>query len=137
MDKMTIVIVVLGTLSILPLLFTLIKMRMLQNFRKKGITTTATIIHVEEHYRAKGGYYYYLTFTYKTIHGEGYTARSVDHKKRQPGDTIPLTYLLEKPTKFSVDNGKRLPYIAAFSIVFFFLIIWFCYWLSNLEYTQQ
>lgn len=109
---------------------------MLKNFRMRGVTTVATIIHLEERYRSKGGTYYYITFTYRTIPaGESYTGRSVEYKKHEVGQTIPLIYMPDKPEKFSVDTGKRLPYLAAFSFVFFLLITWFCYWLSNLQYT--
>ncbi len=135
MDKIIIVCIILLVLGILPLVIVLIKRKMLKAFMQKAVTTTAIVINCEKRYGLKGGVYYILSLEYKTIDGRQVLNVSVGSRKQKPGDIIPLMYLSDKPTKFSIDFGKRIPFAIAITSVFFLGIVWFCVWLSNLKYT--
>jgi hypothetical protein len=136
MDKITIFSIILISISILPLLMVLIKMRILRSFKQKAVSTTATITHVEKRSGFKGNAYYVLTLEYRTIDtGRLFTKHSITSKKQQAGITVPLMYLPDKPEKFSIDSGKGYPYMIVITLVFFGLILWFCTWLRSLEYT--
>lgn len=98
----------------------------------------ATVTHAEKRNSTKGGTYYILTLEYKTLDtAQLFTVKKIVFKKQEPGDNIPAMYMHNDPAKFSIDFGERLKYIFVFSIVFFLLIVWFCSWLNNLEYTVQ
>ncbi len=138
MEKLTIVYIVLLVSGAVPLILCITKMIMLKNFKNKAVKVMATITHVEKRIRFKGSRYYLLTLKYNlAATNQLWNAHANLFKKYQPGDEVPLWYLPDKPTKFSIDNGKRYPYAFAFTGVFFLLIVWFCYWLSNLEYTTD
>jgi len=137
MDKITIVSIILIALGILPLIIVLIKRRLQKAFMKKAVTTTAIVTNCEKRYGTKGAVYYLLSLEYKTIDGAQIIDGRVGSRKQEQGDIIPLMYLPDKPTKFSIDFGKKIPYAIAITLVFFLLIVWFCIWLSNLEYTVQ
>ncbi len=138
MNTITIFSIVLISLSIVPLLLCLIKMRMLKTFKQKAVSTTATITHVEVKRGFKGNAYYVLTLEYRTIDTfQLHTRYSITSKKHVAGSIIPLMYLPDDPMKFSIDSGKAYPYMIVICIVFFLLIVWFCYWLNNLKYNTH
>ncbi|HMI77615.1 MAG TPA: DUF3592 domain-containing protein [Ferruginibacter sp.] len=136
MNIITIFSIVLIVLAILPLFMVLIKMRRLKAFKQKAVTTTATITNIEKRRGFKNNTYYVLTLEYRTIDmTKTFTSHSITTKKYIQGNTIPLMYLPENPAKFSIDSGKGYPYMIAITLILFGLIVWFCYWLNNLEYT--
>lgn len=129
---------ILIALAILPLIMTLIKMNRISAFKKKAVSTTARVTQVEKQYGFRGNIYYMLTLEYQAMEtGALFITHTPTLKKYEPGNTIPLMYLPGDPVKFSIDHGKRLPYILAFTILFFLLILWFCTWLNGLEYTVR
>jgi hypothetical protein len=129
-----IILIVAGAV---PLVLCIIKMKMLNAFKKKSVVADATVTKVEERYRYKTGIIYRATVEYVTDKKELYIATVPLFKKHVDGDTVRLMYMPDDPTKFSTDFGKRLPYFLPFTIVLFLLIIWLCVWLGNLEYTVQ
>ncbi len=136
MDKLQIVYFVLIGLGTLLPIICFIKMRMIAAFKQKGVLTEATITNVERKTGYKGSRYYKLTLEYKVINtGELFIGHRPYFNKKAIGDTMPLIYMPDDPAKFSIDFGKRMPYVLAISIVFLLLIIWFCIWMSKLEYT--
>lgn len=138
MNTITIFSIVLISLGILPLLMCLIKMKMLKAFKQKAVSTTATITHIETHRGFKGNAYYVLILEYQTVDmSRLLTGRAVTSKKYVAGSVIPLMYLPGDPKKFSIDSGKAYPYMIAVCIVFFLLIVWFCFWLNGLKYNTH
>lgn len=138
MEKLTIVYIILLGAGALPLLICIIKMNMLKKFKKKAEKIMATITHVEKHIGFKGSRYYLVSLEYKMAGtNQLWNAYAKLFKKHQQGDEISLWYLPGNPTKFTIESRKSYLVAIAVTGVFFLLIVWFCYWLSNLEYTVQ
>lgn len=104
---------------------------------KKAIITTATVTNCEKRHGLKGSVYYILSLQYETIDGKEIINGTMGFTKQEKGDRIPLMYLPDKPTQFSIDFGKKIPLAIALTLVFFGLIVWFCIWLNSLKYTSQ
>jgi hypothetical protein len=129
-----IILIVAGAV---PLVVCIIKMKMLNAFKKKSVVTNATVTKVEERHHYKIGIIYRATVEYKTGKEELYLVTVPLFKKHIIGDTVRLMYMPDDPTKFSTDFGKRLPFFLLFTVVLFMLIAWLCTWLHNLEFTVQ
>lgn len=132
MDRITIISVILIILGSMPLILVLIKRRMQKVFMQKAVTTTAVVTNCEKRIGLKGSVYYILSLQYTTIDGRQILNGTVGSGKKERGDRIPLMYLPDKPTRFSIDFGKRTPYAIAITILYLILVICFCVWLNNL-----
>jgi hypothetical protein len=138
MNTINIACIILISLATMPLLMVLIKMSMLKAFKRKAISTTANITHIEKKRASKGNIYYIITLQYRTIDtARWFIKNSITTKKFETGQTIPLMYLPDKPEKFSIDTGKNYPYMVAFTITLLALILWFCTWLTKLGYPNR
>lgn len=136
MDAINIACIILIILATLPLLIVLIKMRMRKVFKQKAAATTAVINHIEKKRGHKGNVYYVLTLQYQTIDtAQSFIKYSITTKKYESGQMIPLMYLPDEPEKFSIDPGKKYPYMFASTILLLLLMLWFCAWLTKLPYT--
>jgi hypothetical protein len=138
MNTINIACFILIGLATMPLLMVLIKMSMLKAFKRKAISTTANITHIEKKRASKGNIYYIITLQYRTIDtARWFIKNSITTKKFETGQTIPLMYLPDKPEKFSIDTGKNYPYMVAITITLLLLILWFCTWLTKLGYPNR
>lgn len=137
MDRMQIAVLILFVAGALIPALCIIKMWMIKTFKKNAAITTATITRSEKRTGMKGAVYYMLSVQYKDSAGRVFTGSAVGAKKNIPGTTIPIMYNTTDPTKYKTDFGKYLPWLLGFSLIFFGLIIWFCYWLLSLEYTVR
>lgn len=129
-------IIIVGSAG-LPVLCS-IKMKIIQRFKAKSITTNALITQVEKRSGQKSTYYI-LSLQYKNVDtGISFKGHMISASKRyKVGDTVPLMYLPDKPEIYKTDFGKWLRWIFAFSLCVFGAIMWFCYWLLHLNYTNQ
>lgn len=130
----TIALILLLT-STLPLLFCLIKIYRLRNYKAKAVLTQALVIAAEKRNGFKNSTYYLLIINYK-VNDSGllYSTQAVSGKKYSPGDSIRLMYMPEDPVKFSIDFGQSLKWLLPFSVIFLALICCLCYWLFDHGY---
>lgn len=136
MEAVTIVGIILIVAGAVPLVVCIIKMKRVNAFKNKSVLTNATVTKIEARYFPKGGIIYRATVAYKTRKDELYIATVPLYKKYVVDDTLPLMYMPDDPTKFSMDFGKRLPYFLTFSIFLFLLILCVGVWIGNLEYSK-
>jgi hypothetical protein len=109
-------------------------MNRVKRFRKKAITTVATVTKTEKSTGFRTSYYI-IDLQYETINtGILFTGRRATAKKHTPGDLMLLMYLTDDPAVFKIDFGKRLRWWLVFTILFWILINWFWYWLMHLQY---
>ena len=137
MDRMQIAVLILIIAGALMPAMCIIKMQMIKAFKKNAVITTATITRSEKRIGMKGAVYYMLSVQYKDYAGRVFTGSAVGSKKSIPGNTVPIMYKTADPTKYKTDFGKYLAGLLVFSLIFFGLIIWFCYWLLTTTYTVQ
>lgn len=78
-----------------------------------------------------------LAIQYKDYAGHIFTGSAVGAKKNIPGTTIPIMYNTADPVKYKTDFGKYLPWLLGFSLLFFALLIWLCYWLLTIKYIVR
>ena len=131
------VMIILIIAGAVPLVVCIIKMRLVNAFKKRSVVTSAIVTRVEEKYYYKTGIIYGATVKHVTGKKELYIVTVPLSKKYVAGDTVRLMYMPDDPIKFSTDFGKRLSYFLPFTVVLFLLIIWLCTWLHNLEYRVQ
>ena len=114
-----------------------IKMYLIEKFKKKAIFTKAVITNTEKRRANKGGVYYVFSLQYK-VHetGTSLPGTLISGKNLKPGETIPLMYLAANPIKYKTDFGERFSWIFGFSIIFLVLIIWFSNWLLHTGYYE-
>ena len=137
MDRMQIAVLVLIIAGALTPAMCLIKMWMIKAFKKNAVITTATVTRSEKRSGMKGAVYYMLSIQYKDYAGRVFTASAIGAKKNIPGTTVPIMYKKDDSTKYKTDFGKYLPWWLGFSLIFFGVIIWFCYWLLTTTYTVR
>jgi len=105
-----------------------VKIHFLMQFRKKAVCTNAEIMYADKHITYREPDCYRLQIQYKMVDKEiFYMAQTMSAKKYKAGDILPLMYLSDRPEQFKTDFGKRLPWILAFSFLFFSIILWFCF----------
>ena len=135
MNPIEVVVLILILTGLLLPVLCIVKMYRLKRFRKKAIITNALIRNVERRTGHKS-VYYLLTVQYGDIAGKIFNGTVIfGSKKYRVGGFIPLMYLPGEPSKYKTDFGKGLPWVLAFSLVFLGLIIRFCYWLLQIDYT--
>ncbi len=131
---MSIFIIILIILAAMPAVIVLIKMKRVNAFKAKAVTTTATVMHSEKKIGFRGSTYYLLTLGYKTIDtDEAYTVKRIVYRKHAPGDIIEAMYLPGDPSRFSIEFGKSLHIVLIITIIWFLLILGFCIWLGDLK----
>ena len=137
MDAIQTAALVLMIAGVLPLVTCLIKIYLLKKYKAKAAVTTALVTASEKRRGIKNSTYYLLDIQYIIHTGIQYSAQTISWKKYAAGDTLPLMYLTNDPGNFKTDFGKSLKWLLPFSIILIGLILWFCYWLLNQEYTYR
>ncbi len=137
MDRIQIAALILILAGVLIPAMCIIKMYMINSFKKTAAITTALITHSEKRTGMKGSVYYMLAIQYKDHAGNVFTGSAIGAKKHIPGTTIPIMYKTSDPVKYKTDFGKYLPWLLGFSLLLLGLLIWFAYWLLNIEYTVR
>ncbi len=137
MDRIQIAALIFILCGLIIPILCIIKMYIIQKFKKEAIVTDAVIINSERRHIYRGGFYYIFSLQYN-VPGTAalFDAHAISPKNLQPGDKIPLMYLADNPSKYKTDFGKRLPWIFGFSIIFLGLLTWLCYWLLNSGYYE-
>jgi hypothetical protein len=137
MDRIQITALILILAGTAIPLMCIIKMYMINSFKKNAVITKAIINQTEKRRGMKGAVYYMLAIQYKDHAGNIFTGLAIGAKKHIPGSTIPIMYKTSNPAKYKTDFGKYLPWLLGFSLLFLGLLIWFAYWLLNIEYTVR
>ncbi|MBC7888200.1 MAG: hypothetical protein H7Z13_09930 [Ferruginibacter sp.] len=137
MDRLDIAVLILIVAGTLMPLFCIIKMQMIKKFLKNAAITPAVVTHAEKRTGLKGAVYYLLAIEYKDNSGRLFNGSAIGAKKNAPGTTVPVMYNVDDPTKYKTDFGKYLPWLLGFSLIFLAGILWFSYWLLNLNYTVR
>ena len=137
MNAIQTAVLVLMVASVLPLVTCFIKIYLLKKYKAKATITTALVTASEKKRGIKNSTYYLLGIQYIIHTGIQYSAQTISWKKYAAGDTLPLMYLTNDPGNFKTDFGKSLKWLLPISIILIGLILWFCYWLLNQEYTYR
>jgi hypothetical protein len=135
---MLIFFILLILLSAFPLVLTIWRMRNAARIKKKGVTATAVVTHINT-VRGKGGAIDILAMEYRdSLTNQPYKAKAtVTHGQKKIGDTMTIFYLPDKPSKYAIDNKKAYWVILIFCVLLFLFIIFVVYKLGNSTNSSQ
>lgn len=136
---MTIIYLLLLPLAAFPLVLTAWRMKSSAKIQKNGVLTTAVITHITTFRARPGANLDFLRLEYKDgATGKAYKGKATAaHLTYKVGDTMPLTYLPDKPSKYAIDTKKGYLGILIFCIILFLFSIFAAYKIDEMMRSGQ
>ena len=136
---MIIIFASLILLAAIPMLLTIWRMRKAAYIKKNGIPTESVVTNIRKMYGRAGVSVDILTFEYRDK-GSGkpyYGSASIATGKYKIGDTMQVTYLPEKPSRYAIDTKGGYTGILIFCIILFLFAIFAVYKLNGMVNSHQ
>jgi Protein of unknown function (DUF3592) len=126
-------------LAAFPLVLTIWRMQVAAKIKKKGVYTNGVITHISTIRTRPGGAIDILTLEYKDrVTGQPYNGRAtVTHQKYKTGDTMPVIYLPDKPSKYAIDTKKAYWAVLIFCIILFLFVLFAVYKINEMVESGQ
>jgi uncharacterized membrane protein len=124
-------------LAAFPLVLTIWRMRRHANVKKNGIHVSGRVADIKTMRTSKGGSIDLLTVEYKDrATGRPYYGRAtVTMGKYRLGDTIPVAYLSNNPSKYAITLKSGYWIILIFCIILFAFVIFAIYKIDEMTRT--
>ena len=136
---MVILYIVLIILAAFPLVLTIWRMRVAATIKKNGVYTNGVVTHINTIRTRPGSMIDILTLEYKDrITGQSYNGRAiVTHQKYKMGDTMPVVYLPDKPSKYAIDTKKAYRGVLVFCVILFLFVVFAVYKINEMVQSGQ
>ena len=137
---MTLFYLLLVTAGAFPLVAFFIKRTRYRKILREGIPATAKVTNVQTRRRHKGGTYDSVTFMYLPEGSGQYQSGAYPYRvgKYKTGDSIPLYYLPDRPSKYALVGTTRYePWVILALVVFFAFTVYACFKIEELTAGQQ
>jgi hypothetical protein len=136
---MLIIYILLIALGAFPLVLTTWRMRVAAAIKKNGVPANSVVTHITTFRTGKGGAMDILTLEYKdslTNHAHKGKA-TVTPGKYKVGDTMPVRYLADRPSKYAIDTNTVYWAVLVFSIVLFLFVVFAVYKINEMVQSGQ
>ncbi len=136
---MLIIYIVLIAIAAFPLVLTTWRMRVAAAIKKNGVPANSVVKHITTIRTGKGGAMDILTLEYKdSLTNQPYKGKAtVTPGKYKIGDTMPVRYLADKPSKYAIDTNKAYWAVLIFCIVLFLFVIFAVYKINEMVQSGQ
>lgn len=131
---MLIIYILLIVLAAFPLVLTIWRMRVAATIKKNGVPATAIVTQINIIRTGKGGSIDILTLEYRN-HATNQPHKgqaTVSTGKYKTGDTMPVIYLPDKPSKYVIDTKKAYWAFLIFCIILFLFVVFAVYKLNEM-----
>jgi hypothetical protein len=131
--------IALIVLAAFPLVLTIRRMQAAAKIKKNGVYANSVVTHISTIRTGRGGAIDILTLEYKDrATGKPYNGRAtVTPHKYKIGDTMPVVYLPDKPSKYAIDTKKAYWAVLIFCIILFLFVLFAVYKINEMVESGQ
>lgn len=126
-------------LAAFPLFLTIRRMRVAVKIKKNGIHTNGVITRINTIRTGRGGAMDILTLEYKdAATGQPHNGRAtVTPYKYKVGDSMPVVYLPDRPSKYAIDAKNAYWGVLIFCIILFLFAVFATYKINEMVQSGQ
>lgn len=119
-------------LAAFPLILTIQRMRRTAHIKKNGVHVNAIVTQIKTLRTGKTTLDLLILEYKERATGRSYNAKAtVAHQKHKIGDSLPVAYLREKPSKYAIAKSAFIP-ILIFCILLFLFVLFAVYKINEM-----
>ncbi|MEI9808364.1 MAG: DUF3592 domain-containing protein [Bacteroidota bacterium] len=123
-------------LAAFPLLLTIQRMRRAAHIKKNGVHVNAIVRQIKTLRTSKSTMDILILEYKERATGRPYNAKAtVTHQKFKTGDSVPVAYLPDKPSKYAIDLKSAYWVVLIFCILLFLFVLFAVYKINEMVKT--